>query len=61
MDNPHPKYVHLKSPNCPECEKPIGTPSLSRDKIEVSVRCSGKDCDYSIDLFWLGDAAPILN
>ena len=54
MPKPFPEMIQLKKSVCPSCGGPLDG-DLRQVESVVHAGCSGKDCSYSVELFWLGE------
>ena len=61
MPKKHPEYISLKHAKCPECKTAMEHAQLTVDGDAVKAGCCNKDCGYSVELFWLGEAHPSMN
>ncbi len=56
MAKDYPEFVALKNRKCPQCgSKDFGHPDLKPLEAAVMAACKTKDCDFKLDLFWIGD------
>ena len=57
----HPTGVALKTRKCPDCKDKLEVANLEVIDGLVKAACHNKECDFSVDLFWLPGQKPGLN
>ena len=55
MAKPFPAAVQLKQHKCPQCGEQLGAPLLKQVELAVQAGCPNTQCDFHLELFWIGD------
>ena len=55
MAKPFPETIVLKQAKCPRCGEGFHNAALRAADAVVKAICGAPNCDYGLELFWMGD------